>query len=194
MSYREKVIRMASENGGYLILREAVKAGIPTAILSRMAKEKEIERVAPGIYLLPEYLDDELYEISCRYQSLAFCRGTALYLQGLSNRTLERIEANFPSHFNASRLERVVCHYPNERIYRLGLTKVKTPFGHEVKGYNVERCLCDLFYFGDDFDSEERAHALRSADKEKIDYPRLLSYAEELKVERQIKALMEVIL
>lgn len=194
MSHVDTAIEMARNNGGYLILKEAVESGIPTAAISQMTRNGKFEKAAPGVYLLPDCLQDELYEMAVRYKSLVFCRSTAIYLQGLSNRRLEKIEANFPSHFNTNRLTGIVCHYPSERLYKLGICEVETPLGHMVKGYDVERCLCDLFYYRDDFDPEERVYALENVDRRKIDFPKLLTYARELKVEKEIMTIMEVIL
>lgn len=194
MTYADRAIQMAKNNGGYLIVKEAVKSGIPTAAFSQMAKDGKIEKVAPGVYLLPDYLKDELYEVAVRYNKLAFSRSTAIYLQGLSNRKLEKIEANFPPHFNTGRLSGILCHYPSESLYNLGLCEVETPLAHKVKSYEVERCLVDLFYYHDDFDSEERAYILKNVDKGRIDFPKLLRYAEQLKVEKEIMTIMEVMM
>lgn len=194
MSYRETIKEMGINNGGYVILKDATKAGIPSAIVSRMAKEGELEKISSGIYLLPDHFEDELYEISKRYTHAVYCRNTALYLHGLANRSLESIEANFPNYFNTRNIQKVTCYYPRERLYKLGICEVETPFGNKVKAYDVERCLCDLFYYRDGFESEERAYAFKNADWQKINYFKLFDYAKELKVEMEIKTTLEMIL
>lgn len=190
MSYRETIREMGINNGGYVILRDATKAGIPSAIVSRMAKEGELERISSGIYLLPDHYEDELYEISKRYSHAVYCRRTALYLHGLANRTIERIEANFPNYFNTKKIEKVTCYQPRKMIYELGIGEVETPFGNKVKAYDVERCLCDLFYYYDDFEWEERAYALKEVDAKKIDFRKLYEYAEKLNVVKEITMVM----
>lgn len=194
MTYSDKVKQIGKSNGGYITYGDALEVGIPSSILSRMAKEGKLNRIAAGIYILPGYLEDDFYTLSIRYKSAVFARKTALYLWNLSNERLSIIEANFPSHFNTSRLNNVLCHYPCKRLYDLGQCEVMTPFGHKIKAYDIERCLCDLFFYYDDFDAEGRAYVIKNVDKSKIDIDKLLFYAKELKVLREIKTALEIIL
>lgn len=192
MTYEEKITQEGKSNGGYIMRKDIVGQGIPSVILSRMEKAGTIERVAPGIYLLEGYLRDEFYEISSRYGTAAFSRETALYLQNLTNRQLEKIEVNFPPHFNASGLKGVRCHFPGKTVYELGQTVIETPFGHKVKSYDVERCICDLFYH-DFADNEEKAFVFANIDKKNLDYDKMFLYAAKLRVLPQIKAIFEVL-
>lgn len=194
MTYSEKVNEIGKANGGYVTSSDATRANIPSMILSRMVKEGKLERIASGVYILPGFLDDEFYTLSIRYKSAVFSRRTALYLWGLTNERLSFMDVNFPSHFNTSRLKGIVCHYPCQRLYSLGQCEVVTPFGHKVKSYDIERCLCDLFLYRDDFDAEERSYVVKNIDKTKIDIEKLLLHAEELKVLREIKTALEIIL
>lgn len=191
MTQKERIIEIGKGKGGYILREDALKAGIPTAILSRMVREGSLERSAPGIYLLKGYPIDDFYEISTRYRGAFFTRRSALYLHGLTNRQLERIEVNLPPHSNASPLSGVLFHYPGRKVYEMGQCELFSPTGRKVNGYDVERCLCDLFYY-DDFDMEEKSFAFANVPKRDIDYDKMLAYASKLGVLREIKAILEV--
>lgn len=188
----DKIILIGKLNGGYITSREVNESGIPTVYLSRMTNDKILYKVSYGIYLLNGYPEDEIYTISLRYNKAVFARHTALYLNGMTNRQIERIEANFPAAYNTSKVQTVKCYKPCRELYALGLTVTKTPLGHEVRSYNIERCICDLFYY-DDFDIEEKSYAIKIVDKNKIDYDKLFSYAKTMKVLPQVKSVFEVI-
>lgn len=191
MTHNEKVLEIGKVKGGYILREDVVEAKIPTVVLSRLIKGGEIERCAPGIYLLKGYPIDDFFEISARYKGAYFCRRSALYLHDLTNRQIEKLEVNLPPHSNISSLKGIICHYPGKKVYEMGQCKLLSPSGREVNGYNLERCLCDLYYY-DDFDMEEKAFIFAKVDKEKIDYDKMFRYASELGVLREIQAIFEV--
>ncbi len=192
MNYIDKIILIGKENGGYVVGKNITSKGIPSIYLSRLSKQGVLRYLARGIYILSEYPEDEIYTLSLRYTMAVFSRRSALYLNGMSNRQLDQIEANFASNYNASNIQRIKAYRIDKELYELGQTCVKTPLGHEVKSYNVERCICDLFYY-DDFDIEDKAYAIRAIDKSKIDYDKLFFYAKNMKVLSQVKSVFEVI-
>lgn len=186
------IIKIGKSNGGYVTSCEVNENKIPTAYLSRMTAEKTLRKLSYGIYILDGYPEDEIYTVSLRYTRAVFARYTALYLNGMTNRQIERIEANFPAAYNTSKVQNIKCYKPCRELYELGISKVKTPLGHEVKSYNIERCICDLFYY-DDFDIEDKSYAIKTLDKSKIDYDKLFSHAKIMKVLPQVKSVFEVI-
>lgn len=61
MNYSEKIYEYMNNNNGYITNKLTRELGIPSIYLSRMVETNEIVRVERGIYILPTYLDDELY-------------------------------------------------------------------------------------------------------------------------------------
>lgn len=192
MHYIEKIIEIGKCDGGYVTSRSVKEKGIPTVYLTRMVHNGMLRKLADGIYILPGYIDDELYTCALRYGRAVFSRHTALYLNGITNRQLECIEANFPSKYNTTKIDGIKCYRVCKDLYELGKVAAMTAFRHAVYIYNIERCICDLFYY-DDFDVEEKAYIIRSVDKREIDYDKLFTYAKRMKVLQQVKSVFEVL-
>lgn len=193
MTTREQIFCILENNNGFLVLKNALKSGIPSSDISKMVKDGELERVAPGLYHSDYFLYDEFHKIALQYKHAVFCRSTALYLHNLSNMRIISFEANFPSRHKAKNVTGVTCYQPGDKLYKLGICEVEDPFGVKVKAYDVERCICDLFLYYHDFDPEERAFALREVDKKKLDYFKLYDYAQKLGVVREISIIMELV-
>ena len=56
---KDKILEICKENNGYITGKMAKDKGIPSTYLSRMAKDESLKRVAPGIYLNEEVIEDE---------------------------------------------------------------------------------------------------------------------------------------
>ena len=74
-----------SEND-YLRTDVAATLGDSRAILSRLVADGELQRIAQGVYALPDTLADELAVIAGRSKNIVFSHETALALHGLHNR------------------------------------------------------------------------------------------------------------
>lgn len=192
MEYINKIIKRGEANGGYVLGWEIEEGTNPRVYLARMVKQGILSNLSQGIYLLSGYLEDEIYTYALRYNRAVFSRHTALYLNGMMNRQLEYVEANFPRNYNTARICEIKCYRTSDELYELGETVAITPLGHKVNSYNIERCICDLFYY-DDFDIEEKSFAIKSVDKSKLNYDRLFAYAKKMKVLSQVKSVFEVI-
>ncbi|MCI9405281.1 MAG: hypothetical protein HFJ22_07685 [Clostridia bacterium] len=192
MSYIDDIIEMGQADCGYVISRNVKERGIPTVYLTRMVDGGMLNQLTNGIYILPRYMEDEFYTCFLRYRRAVFSRRTALYLNGITNRQLECIEANFPAGYNTTKIDGIRCYRICNDLYELGQTTAVTAFGHTVPVYNIERCICDLFYY-DDFDVEEKGYVIRCVDKSKIDYDKLFAYAKQMKVLPQVKSVFEVL-
>lgn len=192
MKYKEKIINLGQKNNGYITFDFVKKLNIPTIYISRLEKTGEITKLCTGIYLLNGFAEDEFYTNSLHYSNAVFSKRSALYLNGLTNRQLEVIQANFPKEYNTSKIITMQCSRVNQLLYSLGKMEIKTPFGNTVKTYDKERCICDLFLY-DDFDSEEKTFTIKSYKESDVDYDKLFDYAEKLGVHIQIKSVFEVL-
>lgn len=188
----EKIIQIGKADAGYVTSREATAKGISTVYLARMVADKMLRKLSYGIYILDGYPEDEIYTVGLRYNRAVFARRTALYLNAMTNRQLECIEANFPAKYNSSKIRGIKCYKPCAELYELGQVSTATPLGHTVKSYNIERCVCDLFYYAD-FDIEDKSYAIRSIGKSKMDFDKLFAYAKAMKVLPQVKSIFEVL-
>ena len=92
----ESLRETALKQGGTITAAQARALGCSRASLAGWAARGRLERVAHGVYLLPEGMEDELFVLSLRSRRLVFSHETALFLNGLSERTPARHAATFP--------------------------------------------------------------------------------------------------
>jgi hypothetical protein len=179
------------KNHGYITNRIVKAMGIPTVYLTRMEKNKRINKVDRGIYALPSIFEDNLYIHYLRYNKIVYTGNTALVLNGMSNRSLKNIEANVPYNYNTHRINEFDAIRVNETVYNLGRVFIETEFGNKVPTYNKERVLCDIF-IDDNLDNEALNYAIKEAKIKKIDYEVLYEYSVLLNVYEKIKLLLEI--
>lgn len=119
-----------------------------------------------------------------------------MYLHGLLNRPIDCIEANFPRSYNISNLKRsgVFAYNVSGIRYDFGISEVRTPSGFMVPCLDKERTICDMFLY-DICDVEEKQYAMRTyLNGTDAQLDKLYSYAEKLKVEKQVIAATEVLI
>ena len=54
-----------------------------------------IKKVAYGIYILPDYIEDEFYINYLKNKDLIYTNSSALYLHGLTHKQLDTYQVNF---------------------------------------------------------------------------------------------------
>lgn len=193
MNYEEKITNIIKENNGHINNSHIISLGIPTIYLTRMVRKGKLIRVDRGIYVLPNIIEDEFYINFLKYKNIVYSRKTALYLNNLANKSIRSIDANVPLNYSNTNINAIKVFRVNNTVYQTGIAKVVTPYGNEVKAYDKERCICDLFAL-DIYDSEEIRFAINEYRKERIDYEKLYSYAETLNVLDKVKVIFEVLL
>ena len=88
----EKYIEIINANGGIITSKDANKNGISRTILSKMVKNKSIERIDYGIYVTDEFICDELFIFQMKHPNTVFSFNTALYLLNKTERTPEKFD------------------------------------------------------------------------------------------------------
>lgn len=192
MSYEERIMNIIRSNNGHTNNAYIKEQEIPTIYLTRLVNKGLLSRIERGIYVLPYILEDEFYINYLKYSNIVYSRKTALYLNNLSNKSIHTLDANVPKNYSNPYVTSLNIFRVNENIYKTGITKVKTPYGNEVKTYDKDRCICDLFLFAI-YDNEEIRYTINEYRKERIDYEKLYCYANELKVLEKVKNIFEVI-
>lgn len=192
MSYEDKIIKLIKENNGHISRKMLVEDNIPTTYLTRLVNKGTIERVSRGVYIDVDYLEDEFYVISLKYPKLIFSRRTALYLNNMSNRSIDKIEANSTRNYFNENIKDIKIYRVNEEVYETGITDVITPFGNIVKTYNMERCICDL-YLLDEYDIEQRKYAIDYYLTKKVNLERLYKYANKFGIYDKMLGIFEVL-
>ena len=113
------------------------------------------------------------------------------------DRTPSTYEMNFPLPYAYSTKTNapVKIYRQKQELYEIGITSTKTPGGHLVKVYDIERTLCDILRTRDRSDAETIKQAMNSyAHQKEKNLRKLMAYARTFKVEEEIRMYMEVLL
>lgn len=104
------------------------------------------EKLARGVYVLPEKLDDEIFDLQNRFKGGVFLHETSLFLWDITDRTLGAYRMTFPATYNLTnpKAERVECIQCKKDWYDLGIIEIFTLAGNRVKVYSMERTLCNI--------------------------------------------------
>ncbi|MDR2547410.1 MAG: type IV toxin-antitoxin system AbiEi family antitoxin domain-containing protein [Lachnospiraceae bacterium] len=187
----------AEKNGGFFLSADADSISISREMLSKYVSQGKLERVQRGVYLLPEYFEDEMFAIQIAVPNAVFSHNTALYLQDLSDRTLLNFEVTIPKGYNGTNLRKKgidVYAVPKE-IHSLGVIEVKTIYGNYVRAYEVERTLCDILKPRAKMDISVVTDAFKMyTRRKKRDLSKLSRYSQILGVEKKVRSYMEVLL
>lgn len=197
MDYMAELAAIAKTHGGIIETKVASERGISKAILYRLCKEEKIHRIVKGQYILPDDMEDELLSISKRSERIIFSHETALYLHGISDRTPFEHTITAPSGCipSAAIMSECKVYYIKPELFELGKATLKTPAGHDVPAYDLERTICDVIRSRNKLGTETFLSALKlyAANPNK-DLNKLNSYAKKMRVYKVMRQYLEVLL
>jgi len=171
--------------------------GISRQTLSNYVRSGKIERIAGGIYMLPDTIEDDMYALSLHSKWIIFSHDTALFLNHLAERTPFTHSVTIPSNASITKgiKQQCNCYYIKQELHLLGATVRKTTLGHEVPCYDAERTICDLIRSRSRYSVELITDAVKAyANSGEKDLNRLSEYAEQFHVMNALKPYMEVLL
>lgn len=190
-------MNIAKQNNGVVTTAMVVDAGFPRGSLKYLADSGRLEKAVRGVYTLPEVWEDEFVNLQSRYKKGVFSLETALFLCDLTDRTPGRFHMTFPGTYNLTgpKKDGVSCSGSRAPYYSMGIVEAKTPGGNTVRTYSAERTLCDILKPKNHVDVQVVTDAFKryAARKEK-NIPLLSEYARALKVEKRLRAYLEVLL
>ena len=193
----DQIIQIAKENNGVVTTADITERGILRGNIKTLLNSGKLERTARGVYILPEVWDDEIFNLQSRFKRGIYSHETALFLWNLTDRTPNRYYMTFPANYNLTKPkeENIRCVQCKEALYDLGVVEVLTPGGNTVKAYSVERTLCDILRPHSHVDIQVVTEAFkRYATRTDKNIPLLSEYAKTLKVEKKLRAYLEVLL
>lgn len=197
MDINPVIMNEIKQNNNMITTAQVVALGFSRALLSKYVKAGLLERGRQGVYILPDSVHDDMYTMMLRSDKIIFSHDTALFLNGLSERTPFEHSVTIPSDSVLSErlMEDCNCYYIKPELHDLGIVKRKTTFGNEVRCYDAERTICDLLRSRNRMDDETVISAIKNyaayTDK---DLNRLAAYAEKFRVSKILKQYMEVLL
>lgn len=192
----EKYIQIINDNGGIITSKDANKNGISRTILSKMVKNKSIDRIDYGIYVTNEFIYDELFIFQMKHPNTVFSFNTALYLLNKTERTPEKIDITTKRNNSLEYCKDIAnIHRVNNQIIELGKIKVLTNTGKEVFAYNIERTVVDIILNRNIIEIELANKVIRKCIKEKdFNVNLMFEYAKKLRAYDKVKNYMEAII
>ncbi len=178
--------------------KEAEKLGIDRYKLAEFVNKGELERVKNGLYKKKGEVDDEFALISLNNRKVVFSFHTALFLVGISDRVPNVFHISVPQGYNVAhikkQMENIKVHYVKKEKFSIGITTTRTPFGNEVKSYDMERCICDIVSERKNIDKQIFVDAIIGYFNSKNKNIRnLIKYSRMLGVENEIRKYIEVL-
>ena len=190
----EIIEELMKKNNGYITSKELDMFDIHRMYLSIMQKKGLIEKVATGIYIDINKIEDNYYVFSLSMPNTIYSHMTALYFHGLSIKAPnDKYDITVKKTYNSKHLKKHEVFYVSNNIYELGITEVKTPMGNNIRVYDVERCICDIIRSKNRMDSDHVKYSIRAYLKRKDkDLVKLSNYAKEMGIKDEVMNYIEV--
>ena len=192
----EKYIEIINSNGSIITSKDANKKGISRTILSKMVKDKAIERIDYGIYATNKFIYDELFIFQMKHPNIVFSFNTALYLLNKTERTPEKIDITTTRNNSLGYCKDIAnIHRVNNEMINIGKIKILTNTGKEVYSYNIEKTLVDIISDRNSMEIELANKIIRKCIKDKdFNVNNMFQYAKKMKVYDKVKNYMEAII
>lgn len=190
----EIIESIMKNNNGYITSRELDNFGIHRMYLNTMWKKGIVEKVANGIYIDSNKIEDTYYVFNLSMPNTIFSHMTALYFHGLSIKAPDdKYDITVRKTYNSKHLKNHEVFYVQDDIYELGLTEAETPMGNKVRVYDIERCICDIIRSKNRMDSEHVKYSIREYIKKKDkDLIKLSKYADRMGIKKEVMDFVEV--
>lgn len=184
----EIIEELMKKNNGYITSKELDRFDIHRMYLSIMQEKGLIEKMASGIYIDTNKIEDNYYVFGLSMPNVIYSHMTALYFHGLSIKTPNDVyDITVKRSYNSVHLKNHNVFYVDNDIYELGLTEIETPMGNKVKVYDIERSICDIIRSKNRMDFEHIKHSVREYIKRKDkDLVKLSLYAEKLGIKEVV--------
>lgn len=190
----EIIKKLMEYNNGYITVKNLETFNISRNYLSIMTKKNMIEKVAKGVYIDVNKIEDIYYVLNISIPKIIYSHMTALYFHGLSIKAPNSsFDLTVTKKYNNLKLRKHEVFYVANDIYELGLTEAETPMGNKVRVYDIERCICDIIRSKNRMDSEHIKYSIREYLKRKDkDLTKLSIYAEKLGIKDEVMNYLEV--
>ena len=186
------ILEKIKSNNNMIPTAQVIELGFSRTILSKYVKAGLLERSRQGIYILSDSVHDDMCTLMMRSDKIVLSHDTALFLNGLSERTPFMHSVTIPSNTSLpnSLIDECQCYYIKPELHLK-----KNTMGNVVRCYDTERTICDILRSRHRIDEETVISAVKnyaaSPDK---DLNRLALYASMFRVDKELKRYMEVLL
>lgn len=191
--FTDIIKQIMQENNGMISTKMIEPLNISRQYLAIMEKNKEIEKIARGIYLAPGKFEDSYFCFQQRYKKAIFSHMNALYFYDMTEEFPYNYTVTVPQNYHVDAINKK-CNvfYVADDIYEVGLTKIKTLNGNIIYAYDKERCICDIIRSKNKMDPEQVKKAIKQylASKDK-DLVKLTIYAKKMKINEKVMMFLD---
>ena len=183
--------------GGMMRAKQLDKENVLYRVRQRLMEQGHIEKVRPGYYQWVDHDDfSEVGTVIRLFPDAILCMDTALRYYGYSDRTPIEWHLAVSKDSGKSRFKIdypfVKPYYQESSVWEIGLTRGEMD-GHEIKIYDKDRVICDCLRYRNKMDKEIFNKAIqRYVNDSEKNIPKLLEYAEFLRVKKVAKDLIGV--
>ncbi len=191
------ILEELQKKHNHITTSQVEQLGFSRTLLLKYVSNGLLERVGHGVYTLPDTIVDDMYLLQQCSDKIIFSHDTALFLNGLSDRTPFIHSVTIPSNSSLSQntSDNCICYYIKPELHQLGVIQKNTTLGNTVYCYDMERTICDLFRSRNRCDEETVISAIKNyADYKGKDLNRLFEYASRFRTYKILKNYMEVLL
>ncbi|HWR87890.1 MAG TPA: type IV toxin-antitoxin system AbiEi family antitoxin domain-containing protein [Acidiferrobacterales bacterium] len=166
VTHTQRVLQLVRKNG-WLRASDLADAGVPRAVLTRMAASGQLERAARGLYRLPDSGSSEhegLVTVASKVPQAVVCLLSALQFHGLTTQLPWQVWFAMPRGSHVPRLE-----YPPIRMVQFtGEAYTQGIETHERDGvklhvYSVAKTVADCFKHRNKIGMDVALEALKDA-------------------------------
>lgn len=188
-----KLKNFLKKNHGYITTKEIESIGISKTLIPELINQKELRKVAYGIYIDNNLIEDEFYILQRRFSNIIFSYNTACYLLNLSDRAPYKMDITTINHNNIN--ENLNIYYVSKDKFNIGITEIESPYSNPIKIYNAERCICDLLKNPNAVELEVYNKIINNYFKQKNkDLNTLEEYSKIFNVHKKFEHIMEVLI
>ncbi len=197
MTKFEQLENQIINSNGYFIVSDAIESGVSKQYAYDFVKNKNLEKIAPGIYVESNVWIDELYIISLKNKEIVFSFETALFLYGLMEREPNQIALTVAKGYNATHLRKRNClvYTTTNELFPIGKTTIETNHGNTVPVYDIDRTICDIIKIKEKLDIQVFQFAIKEyMNCREKNLHNLMQYAKMMKIEDKVRLYTEVML
>lgn len=189
----KKLKSILNDNNGYVTTKKLEENGIKKQYIPNLIEKNFLKKIAHGIYISPEIIEDEYYILQLRYKDIVFSYNTAFHLLGLSERAPYNLDVTTIQ--GKKIMSDAKVHYVVRNKFNMGIIEVESPYGNPIKIYNAERCICDMLKNPDQYEIELYNKIINNYFKSKEKNLILLDeYAKYFNVYEKLSNIMEVLM
>lgn len=187
MSRFEDLDELMFIHAGMIHTSQVWEAEISRSRFYAYVRERSLLQVAPSIYATAKDCVDPIYLIHLRCMQAIFSHETALFLHDLILQEPSHYSITVGNGYNPSNLRsgQIQIYTVKRELYELGAVSVRTPMGHVVPAYEIERAICDLIRSRSRINTQMILNVLKQYFQSRDRKPEVLkSYAEKFRVNK----------